>query len=419
MKKLKLIFVLLAIFQTCSLTVYAQVVVAPTTAECATSIDGSVVGTPNPLETPQVSPAFSGTLPSGNYFTVFAWYDAASHVTLVSPEIQTQLSATGELVIAPPASGMPATAVGMQVYIATSSGTETLQGTTTGSGSFTQSTALASGAAVPSTNNTICSLIANDAGWPTGTGYNVSLTTPGGDTYPGYPMQWQLLGPGNSINLSAGLPRYNGVVNYPVPILAQPYGHAPQSISGPLSLTNYNLTQVGKIGLGTAVPAWAIDAEGAGVLGAINANVGYLFNGAAPTGHVLLGNGNYYVDSALPVMGSTAIASVSADAGAGASSTIQCSFGAVCSDNGGEISLNTGSSPGASTNILAIAFGGMYHSSNCTFAPLSATSSALSGNQAPFLVNSSAIGFSIAAGSSALSGSTAYAWSYTCTFTSS
>lgn len=217
----------------------AQLVVAPTTSECATSIDGSVVGVPNPLQPPQISPVFSGTLPSGNYFTVFAWYDAASHVTLVSPEVQTQLSATGQLQISPPSSGMPATAAGMEVFIGTTSGAETLQGTTTGSATFIQSTPLSSGTALPSTNTTLCQIIANDAGWPTGTGYQVSLTTPAGDTYPGYPMQWQLLGPGGTINVGNGLPRYNGVVTYPVPILASPYGHATQSITGGLNLGNY------------------------------------------------------------------------------------------------------------------------------------------------------------------------------------
>jgi hypothetical protein len=268
----------------------AQLVVAPTTSECATSIDGSVVGVPNPLQPPQISPVYSGTLPAGNYFTEFAWYDAASHVTLVSPEVQTQLSATGQLQISPPSNGMPATAAGMQVYIATSSGAETLQGTTTGSNTYIQSTALTTGAAIPGTNTTVCQLIANDAGWPTGTGYQVSLTTPAGNTYPGYPMQWQLLGPGGTINVGNGLPLYNGVVQYPVPILSYPYGHGPQSINGPLSLTNYNLFNVGRVGVGTPTPGWGIDLEGSGLNGMANAVGGYLVNGVAPAPNTCLGS---------------------------------------------------------------------------------------------------------------------------------
>src|SRR5579859_270013 len=275
----------------------AQVIV-PVTSECATSVDGSVVGTPNPLNPPLVSAAFTGTLSSGNYFVEIVWFDAASHVTLASPEVQVQLVATGSLQVSEPSSGLPSTASGMQVYIGTASGTETLQGSVTGSSTYTQSVALVNGAPPPATNTTLCQIIANDAGWPTGTGYVVSLTDPAGATMPGYPMQWQLLGPGNTINLSKGLPFYNGVVNYPVPILARPYNHAPQSISGPLSMTNYNVINVGHLGVATALPAWGVDVEGVANQGAINANSGYLFNGAAPVNHVLLGNGTYYVDSA-------------------------------------------------------------------------------------------------------------------------
>jgi hypothetical protein len=190
----------------------------------------------------------------------------------------------------------------MQVFIGTSSGAETLQGTTSGSAVYSQVAPLNSGTAVPALNTTICKIIANDSGWPTGTGYDTTLVATNGQTYPGYPVRAQFLGPGNNINLGQGFPRYNGVVNYPVPILAQPYGHGPQSISGPLSLgsggSNYNLTSVGRIGILTATPAWGVDAEGAGLSGAINANVGYLFNGSAPLNHLLVGNGSYYVDSA-------------------------------------------------------------------------------------------------------------------------
>lgn len=220
---------------------YAQVIPA-ITAECATSTDGSVVGVPNPLSPPLVSPGFSGTLPAGNYFVVYTWYDAANHVTLASPELLVQLTATGNLVVNPPASGAPASAVGMQVFIGTTSGSETLQGSVIGSAAYTQSTPLVTGTGLPVVNTTVCQVVANDAGWPTGTGYNVTATSPAGDTLPGYPSQWQLLGPGNTINLSQGLPLYNGVVQYPSPILAVPYGHGPQSISGPLSLGNYPLT---------------------------------------------------------------------------------------------------------------------------------------------------------------------------------
>ena len=227
-----------------SFFVAGTAIIAPITVQCATSIDGSVVATPNPLNPPQVAAVYSGTLGSGNYFVQEAWYDASSNVTLVGPEIQIQLTATGEIQENPPASGLPATVVGRKIYIGTTSGGETLQGTVVGSGTFTQSTPLSSGAAEPSVNSTVCQVIANDAGWPTETGYVVTLTTPAGQTMPGYPSQWQLLGPGNTLNLSQGLPLYNGIVTYPSPILATPYNHSPQSISGPLNLS-YSLTASG------------------------------------------------------------------------------------------------------------------------------------------------------------------------------
>jgi hypothetical protein len=265
-------------------------VVVPTTAECATSTDGSVVGVQNPLDIPVVAAGYSGTLPVGNYYVQFAWYDASANVTLVGPEVQVQLSGTGQLQISPSTSGMPATAVGMKVYIGASSGSETLQGTTTGAATFIQSTPLTSGTALPTTNTTVCKIIANDAGWPTGTGYNVSLTTPSGATMPGYPMRWQLLGPGNTVNLGQGLPYYNGTVNYPIPILAIPYNHAPQSISGPLSMTGYSISQVLSLGVGTSLPAYGVDVEGTDNRSYINAKGGYLVNGNGGTAGYCLGS---------------------------------------------------------------------------------------------------------------------------------
>lgn len=250
-------------------------VVVATPVACATSTDGSVVGVLNPLNPPIVAAAFTGTLPAGNYYVQIAWYDAAGNLTLVSPEVVRQLTGTGSLTVNLPAAGKPSTAVGMKVYISAATGTETLQGTTTGAATFTQSTPLATGTAKPTTNTTICSIIANDAGWPTGTGYTVGMTTPAGNTMPGYPMQWQLLGPGNTINLGNGFPLYNGTVTYPIPVLARPFNHAAQSISGPLYMTNYNLVQINNLGVGTSTPGFPIDVEN----GAINASGGFIYNG--------------------------------------------------------------------------------------------------------------------------------------------
>ena len=290
-------------------------VVAPLIAECATTTDGSVVHLRNPTQPPQAAAAYTGTLPSGNYFVQIVWFDTAGGVSLPSPELQIQLASTGELQINVPISGRPSTAIGYLVYIGTTSGGEKLQGQSSGSSTFTQSiplvttptmppvvlspTGLTVGTSAGASNNSVCGIIANDAGWPTGTGYGVTITSPNGSTLPGYPMQWQLLGPGGTINLGQGLPMYNGTVNYPIPILARPYNHAPQSISGPLSMTGYPITQVLKLGIGTAVPAWGVDVQvppGGSVLqGAINAGTGYLLNGTAGSaGQALCSDGTYF-----------------------------------------------------------------------------------------------------------------------------
>jgi hypothetical protein len=112
--------------------------------------------------------------------------------------------------------------MGMRVYIGTTSGAETLQGSSIGTASYVQSGPLVSGTALPTTNNTICKIVANDAMYPLGTGYTVALTNTAGNSLPGYPMQWQLMGPGTTVNVSSGIPYYNGVVMFPSPVLASP-----------------------------------------------------------------------------------------------------------------------------------------------------------------------------------------------------
>jgi hypothetical protein len=293
--------------------------VVQTTSSCATSVDGTVVGLLNPLQAPTASPVFSGTLPAATYYIEITWYDAAGNQTLASPEVSAQLSASGAVQVFQPSSGRPATAAGFRVYMATSSGAETLQGSTTGT-SYTQSVALVSGAALPAVNSTICQQIANDAGWPVA-GYVVNIIDRNGNALPSYPMQWQLIGPGSITRVNQGLPYWNGNVQYPVPILGQPYNHAPQSISGPLSMMGYNLVQVGRIGVGTLTPGWGVDAEsggGSALLGIINASGGYLVGGAAPpAGSCLTSDGLAYDTN-----------------GACSSGFNVLNFGAYCDSNG-------------------------------------------------------------------------------------
>jgi hypothetical protein len=212
---------------------------------CATSNDGSVVGIANPVVPTIDSYAAGGSLAPGTYYTVIAWVDASGNRTLPSPETTAQLNSTGTLVVNVPSTGVPAGATGMAVYVSTTSGTETLQGQAAAGNAYNVFGPLVTGASPLTANSTMCQVTANDSVWPTGTGYIVSLTDSDGNSIPGYPMQWQLLGAGTTINLSNGLPYYHGVVQYPVPILSAPANHGTQSISGGLNLEGYGLYDVG------------------------------------------------------------------------------------------------------------------------------------------------------------------------------
>lgn len=253
-------------------------------SQCGTDVNGTVVGVGNPVTGPRVSIQYVGSLPSGNYYVEFGWYDQFGVQTLLSPEVSAQLTGTGELQILPPIGTGPPQAVGMAVYIGATPGGETLQGTTVGlSAQFTQAAPLAMGTAPPIRNLTACRVVANDAAFPTGTGYTVSLVDASGNSLFSYAELWQFFGPGSTYNLSQGIPYYHGQVTYPIPLLTIPFNHNPQSISGALSLSGYNLYNVGAIGVGTATPAWGLDVEGAGLNSIVNAKGGYLVNGVGGT----------------------------------------------------------------------------------------------------------------------------------------
>lgn len=383
----------------------------PLAVTCGTSIDGSVVGIPNPLTGTVNTTSGSGSLSSGVYYSVIAWYDSTGNVTLASPETATTLSGTGSLVVNPPASGVPSNAQGMRVYIGSSSGSETLQGSTTGSASFVQSSALSGGASPSGTNTTLCQVAANDAVWPTGTGYNVTLVDSHANPVPGYPMQWQLLGPGTTVNLSNGLPYYHGVVVYPSPILSAPANHGTQSISGGLSFGGYTIYNAGAIGVGTATPGWPIDVEN----GKINASGGYLANGMGGTNGQCLGSDGTAFDTpqACAVIGGTpTIASLGAGAGTGATGSL--SSGAT--DTSGTVNVTTGTTPSAGQAIWTLTFSKIY-----TFAFCVAQTSSLIANSLNVAIFTTVSGSNnvqlISQTGNALTASISgnYAWTYECT----
>lgn len=266
-------------------------------SRCATDSSGAVVGMGNPLTVPILAPVYTGTVPAGNYYVKVTWYDTYANQTLPSPEVMVQLTAPGSIQVSPPAGYAPSNALGMDVFIGSTSGSETYQGQTSSpTATFTQAVGLSlSGGTPPITNTSICQVVANDAAWPIA-GYNWTVSDASGNTVPGFPMQVQFVGPGSAFNISQGFPLYNGKVTYPVPVLTTPYNHNAQSISGPLSMSGYNVYNVRALGVATAVPAYGVDVEGStGPLAAINANQGYTVDGLAGTsGQCLASDGTYF-----------------------------------------------------------------------------------------------------------------------------
>jgi hypothetical protein len=98
-----------------------------------------------------------------------------------------------------------------------------------------------------------------------------------------------------TVNISNGAPLWDGVIVYPQPIVAQPLNNGPQSISGSLTFSGFNVTGVGALGVGTTTPSWPVDVEN----GLINSSAGYLYNGGAGTpGECLVSNGTAFVPQA-------------------------------------------------------------------------------------------------------------------------
>ena len=236
----------------------------------------------------------SGALPAGIYYVETTFYNG-SQETLTLPRIARAADRRRHADYSPRNQLSTECHRHARLYRHRSGG-EMLQGQTSSStAQFNSGGALLRpGAVTPSSNTSVCSIAFNDTIIPY-SGYNVSLISSTGNAYPGWPQAWQLNGGLNgTVNISNGAPLWNGVIVYPQPIVAQPLNHGPQSISGSLGLSGYNLFNVGAIGFGTSTPGWPVDVEN----GAINASGGFLYNGAAPVNHILLGNGTAYVDSA-------------------------------------------------------------------------------------------------------------------------
>lgn len=226
--------------------------VAPQLVTCYTSTDGSVVGSANPLTTPTgTAQTGTGTLAAGVYFVKLTNYDSATSTeTLAGPEAQFTLASAGQIVINSPAV-IPSGVTGYRVYIGTSSGTETLQGSALNNANYTQAAALTSGAALPSSNTTACVYFGNDAGIPSGTYYTATLTDANQNVISGFPKNWYLTS--TSLDVSAIQPLgYPPSVSFPAPVLTNPAQPYVQSIGSPISLNGYSVTATANLGPGYA-----------------------------------------------------------------------------------------------------------------------------------------------------------------------
>ncbi len=232
---------------------------APQTVNCWTARNGGVVGLPG--DAAVAAPVLSsnlgaGTLPNATYFLRYTWSNTSGE-SEPSSERALALGGVGTLILGAPASVPPAATL-LKVYIGTTSGGETLQGSVvvTGgvlAGNYSQSAglttgqsipnSLTSGAALPSSNTSACSLAFNDSLLPTYTGYQMNVVNVNGAKIPGFPVKVYLSGgPSGTINVSQGIPVFSGTVVYPSPIVAIPAANSAQSINGPLSLNGFGLT---------------------------------------------------------------------------------------------------------------------------------------------------------------------------------
>lgn len=115
---------------------------------------------------------------------------------------------------------------------------------------------------------------------------------------------------------------------------------------------------------------------------------------------------------------SPAITSTTAGTGAGTAPTITCTG---CLDNGGLISVTTGSAPASSSaNLVTITFSGTYAHLSCVISPTGPNAQALGTTTQVGVI--SGIGppatLVIVGGSAALAATTQYQWTYVCTSTS-
>jgi microcystin-dependent protein len=112
------------------------------------TVNGVSVQQPNPGTAPTLSLSANAgsTLAAGTYYVVYSWVTANGE-TLYSPEASLAVTTGNNLVVTIPA--LPTGVTSANIYMSTSTGTETKQGSTSTT-TYTRSTAISAGTALPS-----------------------------------------------------------------------------------------------------------------------------------------------------------------------------------------------------------------------------------------------------------------------------
>jgi hypothetical protein len=226
--------------------------VVPTTDTCGTDTLGNVVGMTRRITTPVVvSSTASGSVPAGSYYTAITFFRYNSQAmpdfamrteTEVSPVTLTLLTSAGHLTVTAPA--QPALANGYVIYVGTSPSTLKFQ-THVDNGTNGVVSSFLTATAAPTSNNTVCSPIFNDAIIPSFTFYRTSVTLRTGATAPGFPQNWYLAGSGVDISTVYPVANVANATRFPSPLLANPSSNALQSVASPVTLNDYTLTAGG------------------------------------------------------------------------------------------------------------------------------------------------------------------------------
>lgn len=218
-------------------------VLTTTPVTCATDTAGAIRGLPTPLTQVSATPNYaSGSLPTASYVLAFSYWNLSGVTTVetaVGPQIGLSMAMTGKADVAAPTL-QPAAASGYRVYLGTTTSNLKLQNTVTGWGAISITSNNTSGAAAPTTNNTVCKLTGNDSTIPQTT-YRVAATTSGGAAVPGFPFNVYLTT--GTVDVTTAWPLAGVQPRFALPIISNPASNATQSINSPITTNGYSVTQ--------------------------------------------------------------------------------------------------------------------------------------------------------------------------------